>query len=84
MPVEDPASGMVFSCQFPYMTMQDIENAIGALFALEADYFSHRHFEAEGAEDLNPSAAWIDWLQNVVDTQDKATTNDPNAEGTTY
>jgi hypothetical protein len=56
-PVNEPASGMVFSCQAPYLTMTDILNAISALFTpLQAERFHHHHLfdEPEGVSDIVP------------------------------
>ena len=55
-PVDASDLGMVFSCQAPYLTMEDILNAISALFIpLEPGRFPHHHSEeAQGASDIVP------------------------------
>ena len=56
VPTDAPNSGMVFACQAPYLTMEDILFAISALFIpLEPQHFSHhRSEEAQGASDIVP------------------------------
>lgn len=56
VPLDASDSGMVFSCQFPYLTREDILFAISALFVpLEPTQFPHHHSEeAQGASDIVP------------------------------
>lgn len=67
VPVDQVTSGMVFSCQFPYLTMEDILNAISVMFAWpEPDFHHSHHQEVEGASDIVPySPSRADILQAI-------------------
>jgi len=87
VPVNVADPGMVFTYQFYHLTMADILQAISAMFIpLEAQHLSHRNrLEADGASDIAPySPSRADILQAISTPFVWPTSNDPNAENTTY